>query len=392
MPKDDPLRLLIRQSADEAPRFEPALEQVRGRARRRRIRRSVGVGLTCLVVMVAIAIPLALLSGLDEAPPPGHPSPAALRGGLVLSSVTPVQRGLVDVASGYGSVWTSGANVLMRIDPTTSRVLARVHLPGAEDYSRIAVGEGSIWISADKGIVYRVDPATDKIVAKIDSGVDAIRPVAVGAGYVWVAGSTYPSATSSTNAHGALKRIDPRIDRPETGTRRVGTGPSDALFAAGWLWLSTTEGVQRIDPMGATTASGILTVPGTSGIRGQLAFADGSVWATLAHSLVRIDPSTAVSTARIGVPGAISVSAGGGAIWVVTSRPASVLRVDPSTNEVVGEAFTIPGRQPTSLAATGDSAWAADYDSGDLTQVGTAASERPLGSRLWAFGPHHGGR
>jgi hypothetical protein len=43
--------------------------------------------------------------------------------------------------------------------------VATVETPGTEGHSRVAVGEGAVWVTADGGKVYRIDPVTNAVVA-----------------------------------------------------------------------------------------------------------------------------------------------------------------------------------------------------------------------------------
>jgi DNA-binding beta-propeller fold protein YncE len=64
----------------------------------------------------------------------------------------------VGLALGFGSVWVAvldSANV-DQIDPTTGRLIARLHVGGTP--VRLAVGFGSVWVNDDNGRVLRIQP------------------------------------------------------------------------------------------------------------------------------------------------------------------------------------------------------------------------------------------
>jgi streptogramin lyase len=128
------------------------------------------------------------------------------------------------ITVGGGSVWVAefGAvrdkpSKVARIDPRTNEVVEE--LPVATRYPQhIAYGAGSIWIangldienpSRDKPSVSRLDPKTNKEIARIDTGLN-MWGLALGGGSVWAAGS--PPDCASSN-EGALVRIDPATNK-----------------------------------------------------------------------------------------------------------------------------------------------------------------------------------
>ena len=91
---------------------------------------------------------------------------------------------------------TRGTNpALWRIDARTNEPVARIALPLTP--IRIAVGAGSVWVTALRvrstrgssvdATVFRIDPATDRIVARIPLRTRAVDGIAVTRGLVWVA-------------------------------------------------------------------------------------------------------------------------------------------------------------------------------------------------------------
>jgi len=91
---------------------------------------------------------------------------------------------------------TRGTNpAVWRIDARTNEPVARIALPLTP--IRIAVGAGSVWVTALRvrstrgssvdATVFRIDPATDRIVARIPLRTRAVDGIAVTRGLVWVA-------------------------------------------------------------------------------------------------------------------------------------------------------------------------------------------------------------
>jgi DNA-binding beta-propeller fold protein YncE len=75
--------------------------------------------------------------------------------------------GPAGVAIGAGSVWVSHyVPEVWRIDPATARVRAKIHLDTGTTRS-IAFGGGRVWVSTESGVL-ALDPATNKIVKTIE--------------------------------------------------------------------------------------------------------------------------------------------------------------------------------------------------------------------------------
>ena len=128
------------------------------------------------------------------------------------------------ITVGGGSVWVAEFGAVLdkpskvaRIDPQTNEVVEE--MPVATYYPQhIAYGADSVWIangldiekpSRDKLSVSRLDPETNKEVARIETGLN-MWGLAVGGGSVWATGSPTDCATSN---EGALVRIDPTANK-----------------------------------------------------------------------------------------------------------------------------------------------------------------------------------
>ena len=67
-----------------------------------------------------------------------------------------------------GSVWLASAcdeGTVTRIDMRTARTTARIHVPGVA--LDVAAGFGSIWVTTIPGLLLRIDPTTDRIVGRL---------------------------------------------------------------------------------------------------------------------------------------------------------------------------------------------------------------------------------
>jgi YVTN family beta-propeller protein len=133
---------------------------------------------------------------------------------------------LDSVAVGRHTVWIADLRrTLWRLDPRTARVVARVRLPIAP--RRVAVGEGAVWVTgAIENVVLRIDPRDNRVVARIPVGRGS-SGVAADAGSVWVA----------NEVDGTVSRIDPRTNRV-VETIPVGGSPHDIVVAEGRVWVA----------------------------------------------------------------------------------------------------------------------------------------------------------
>ncbi len=370
MEADDRIRWYLERTPQGGPSFEPHLEGVLGRATSRRRRRRVGAGILTVLVLAGVALPLFLLYGLR-----GH------QGSAVVSPVRPVfasqirVHGAVDVVATVDTVWVSGFGAVSRIDPVTDRVVARITTPGVEDFSSIATGGGSVWVTADKGVVYRIDPATNRVVATIQAGGN-VGGIAVGGGLVWV--------TQETAGPGDLIRIDPATNHVTGQPVTVGPGPKQVVYGFGAVWVENTSppSVMRIDPV----TYQVTTVP----ITGSLAVGYGSVWAASGDALTRLDPETGRVVASERIPRAGKVAVGGGEVWVLgfprsnsttlfypIKGTAALWEVDPGTNRIVGGPAQIGALQPIAVSATDTTVWVADYNGQTVTRFDLVQQTAP---------------
>jgi DNA-binding beta-propeller fold protein YncE len=373
MEADEEIRSRLRQTPDDVPAFEPHVGQVFRRTRARRMRRLAGVGAVSVLLVAGVGVPLGVLSGLRG---PSEPSPAGTPPLVrpVLEGRIHIPAGAVDVEVGDGAVWVSGFGRLSRINPRTNEVMATIDTPGTEDYSRVALGEGGVWVTADGGKLYRIDPATNAVVATIQVGGPLIGVVATGEGYVWV--------TRASGGAGELVRIDPATNTVVGEPIDVGPGPVSVVSAFGALWVTNTSppSVVRVDP-----ASGEVRSVGS--VTGDLAVAYGSLWAASGDQAVRADPETGQPIETFRIPRAAAVTTSEGQVWVLampeSSSPtlfypikgtAALWQIDPADNRIVGEPVRIDDLQPIALAAGEGAVWVADYDGGTVTRFGLVQS------------------
>lgn len=211
-----------------------------------------------------------------------------------------------------GAVWAlDSANSIARIDLTTNQVVATVtlDLPAGGGIISPPVGTpDAVWVMAflggeeaaggGNGVLFRIDPTTNSVVARID--LEMASAFAVGDGSVWVVSAYAPDGTS-------LTRIDAGTDQPAAQIDVEGQW-TPFVVGAGRLWLmggmqpeirvaglnlSTLEleGSVVVGELPAFEGSGIYD-PGT-----------GSLWISqYKNSVTRVELRSTTADARISTP------------------------------------------------------------------------------------------
>jgi DNA-binding beta-propeller fold protein YncE len=136
----------------------------------------------------------------------------------------------------FGSAWTTayGQGELERIDPTRNRVVSRWKLPQA---TGVVGAFGSVWATGIDGVI-RVDPASHKVVARI--------AIAGGAG--WTAASS--DAVWVTTASG-VARIDPQSNAVAADVALPGApalGDPDVVGGLLWVPQIRRNSIALVDP------------------------------------------------------------------------------------------------------------------------------------------------
>lgn len=344
------------------------------RGRRLRLLSRMGRGALALVAIAAVAGPLTLLSPLGDHPEDGS---GLEPGRSVVEAQLRLDPGLTDVAVGTEGVWVTGGQGVTRIDPATNQVLARIPVPGTGDHSRIAIGEGSVWVTApelrgdgSRGNLVRINPATSEVEATFHIG-GPITGLGIGGGSVWV---TIPGI-----GPGRLLAVDPATGEV-LHRLRVGESPASPVYGYGFMWVHSTDSLTKIDP---STGSVVDELSGpnveSSGV--------GSLWGVGDDSVIRFDPVSGKIQATVPVPRAAAVSVDGTTVWVLviprSSDPAlfypikgtaAIERIDPATNAVIGDPLPLMDLQPLALSSGDGRVWVADFDQGVVTRIAVLPS------------------
>jgi streptogramin lyase len=184
---------------------------------------------------------------------------------------------------GFKSVWiTTRDNHLERFDPTTAAITASIPVGKGEDdcMNDIAATATAVWvISCDTGELIKVDPAANKVVARLtyasliqEGTTHTAAPAGKGTDSIWL---TLQGDEGSGGSSGLL-----RVD-PVTGTGSAWLPMTPDLAGDGFnaitdeaVWLAGSEKYSRVD---AATNKISATYPTGSG-RLKIGVAFGSVW------------------------------------------------------------------------------------------------------------------
>ena len=153
------------------------------------------------------------------------------------------------IGADVAGVWVADAatNTVRGIDPKTNSVTQPIHVAGGAD--SIAVGDGYVWVAGSGGVISRINPHTHQV---DQIPLDAGRPVSLtvyrGALYVGLAKALPPNVTG-----GGL-----RVTIPPTSIDSV--DPAFAFFANTWQILAATD-LNLVRYPDAPAPAGIHVVP-----------------------------------------------------------------------------------------------------------------------------------
>jgi streptogramin lyase len=224
------------------------------------------------------------------------------------------------IGVGAGAIWVTSfpGNSLTRIDPGNNRVTRTISLaPRGAGAIGVTVFRGFVWVANHNGLptmsVSKIDPATMRVVDVIPVGAGS------SAGPVWIlssAGSIWTDVNGNANV---VVRIDPRTDRilariPAPSACTELAADDTGVWGAGDYGDSCRPGVSRIDPR----TNRVTATFDEGGAADAVALDHGSLWygTTATHKLGRIDTRTNKVVCLLNLPGpAFGMAAGADAIW-----------------------------------------------------------------------------
>jgi len=264
----------------------------------------------------------------------------------------------------------------------------------------VLVTDSAVWVASTKPYdIVRIDPATNKIVARVSISDDACSGLAFGFNSVWVpvcgrkpalvridamkntissvlpippAGEEGGIAASDdsvwmvTDKNGTLVRVDPSTN----GVRdriHIPPGSFNPVFSDGMVWISGIES-NVVTAVDASSGKVLASVPVGSKPRFPTAGA-GSIW-TLNQgdgTVSRVDEKgRQVTTIQVGIPGTGGdIAFGADSIWSSVFE-VPLTRIDAKTNRVVKQWI---GEGGDSLRIGFGSVWITDYKKGLLSRI-----------------------
>jgi DNA-binding beta-propeller fold protein YncE len=177
--------------------------------------------------------------------------------------------GELNVVAGAGSIWVTSdvKGVIARVDPASNLVVASVQVAPLTTY--MAFGFGSLWaVSLPSQVIQKIDPVTNTVVKKTDLGREP-GFLAAGEGGVWV----------QEQGDGTVARIDPATGEVSGRVKVDDTLKyGDIDTGGGRVWLRTTD-KQTIVVIDARTMT-ILARMGKDVGSGALRYTPAGVWTT----------------------------------------------------------------------------------------------------------------
>jgi YVTN family beta-propeller protein len=212
-----------------------------------------------------------------------------------------------------------------------------------------------------------VDPATDRVVDRVAVG-NLPGPIAAGDGRIWVV-NTGDGTVARLNARtGNLQRTHPLTEGNHVGVTAITFG-----YGSAWAGDGYAGAVTPVDLLSGPRAPVRVDVVVT-GDALLLATGSGSVWvvSTRLATVYRLDAGTVRRVAELPVaPTPVGIAAGASGVWLVSvghSRASGVLtRIDPATSTV---AWGLPlPFAPSAVAVGFNSVWVAVNSQDEILRI-----------------------
>jgi len=286
----------------------------------------------------------------------------------VLVAAVAVGVAAVVLTGGGGSVQVSPTSVAV-IDPASNKVMHAIDLGFKSNL--IAAGEGYIWVVDPNGsTLRRIDPETREVKTfGIAVGAGAIPfGLAAGEGAVWVA------VLRGTKE--VVLELGPDVGDLRSTTPYGETASAPVLFrlnplavgdGAVWAIDPGVGGVWRVDPNGGKPRK---LTDGLDAL--SLAAGGGAVWVAGSSGLTKLDPLTGaeLGSTAVGSPSfgeTASVALGSDAVWYAPSSGETLSKVD-SQSAATAQTFTV-GKGPSGIGVGEGAVWVANSGDGTVSRV-----------------------
>src|SRR6266481_3716754 len=181
-----------------------------------------------LVILLVKFVFIVPMFAQEPAPPmTGVPGVQHLMSSIIPDAEYPINGNPDWLAIGEDQVWVNSkpTDFVFRMDPKNSEIVAAVRVP--KPCSGLMIAAGTLWSpSCEENVIYRIDVATNKVVAKVPAGpANTEGGIAFGAGSAWM-----PS-----DPKGIVSRIDPATDKV-IAQIEVAPGSFTAVHGYGLVW------------------------------------------------------------------------------------------------------------------------------------------------------------
>src|ERR1700675_1665920 len=286
-------------------------------------------------VALALILAAGTLATVAQTPSSDVPKPGVKEVQVSFASLKPLATIKIGGTADWAlvtedAVWVASTKpyAVLRIDPSTNKILATIRVPG-EACSGLTSGFGSIWVPVcgKKSSLVRVDATKNLISATLpippagpEGGVTASEDS------VWIV----------SDKNGTLNRID---SSSKKGRQKISIPPGsyNPLSRNGIFWIT---GVESSVLTAVEASTGKVLESMVVGPKPRfLTVGGGSVW-TLNQgdgTVSRVDEKSrkVIATIQVGIPGAGGdIGYGGEAVWP-TVLAVPLTRIDASTNKVV---------------------------------------------------------
>jgi virginiamycin B lyase len=259
------------------------------------------------------------------------------------------------------AVWVANDQLkaVHRIDPRTNREVAKISF-AAEPCSGLTVGFGSLWVPlcSEPASLARIDLRTNKITGTLPIGpADSEGGITASRDSIWIV----------TDKKGTLTRIDPATNSVRQKVS-LPPGSYNPLFSHGTVWVSGTDSgvVTAVDAVTGKIAASIPVGPKPR----FLTAGAGSVW-TLNQgdgtvSCVDEKSLKVTATIAVGIPGpGGEICFGRGSVWT-TVFDIPLTRINVKTNKVLRQWVGTGG---DAVRVGHGSLWLTDYKGGKLWRI-----------------------
>jgi hypothetical protein len=230
-----------------------------------------------------------------------------------LAGRIPIKGDINDAYAGTGGMWALTDDRLYRIDPKTNRIVARIPLPPPSRSFTVVSPDGAVWVAnSDKAV--EIDLRTNRTgrSVSLDRGGEAPSSFTAEPGRIYMLRRDGLLETLDSRTFGRVALIRPESPDPLIGAARgdlfqqSGAGMSAADARTGKLRWRTNLGTRTVN--GVVAGLGALWVQGTpvNGNRDQL-------W--------KLDPHTGRVLAALPLPdfGTSSMVTTGGRLWIMSA-------------------------------------------------------------------------